>query len=96
MGYVVYHKESTVLLTWKEYKTRSAARAARTRLLNKIHKESGAVVPNTDYEIAEADVFYASIEKRVPVENMMSKKVVYEGVNTPNFMSVGSEAYWSA
>ena len=96
MGYVIYEVESTKLLTRREFKTEAAAKAGRTRALNKIHAESGAVVENTDYAIAEADVFYASIEKRVAVENMMSGKIVYEGVNTPNFMSVGSEAYWSA
>ncbi|MCA1800297.1 MAG: hypothetical protein LC650_03300, partial [Actinobacteria bacterium] len=97
MGYVIYNKQSTVLLTRKEYITRSAAKAARTRLLKKKYPGSDLRACNLYecWEIAESDVFYASIEKRVAVENMMSKTLVYEGVNTPNFMSVGSEAYWS-
>ena len=96
MGYVIYEKESTRLLTTKSYKTESAAKAARTRELNRIHKKTGCPLDSTDYEIAESDVFYTAIERRVPVKNMMSGKIVYEGVNTPNYMSVGSEAYWSA
>lgn len=95
MGYVIYDKETTKLLTRKEYITRSAARAARTRYLNKEFKRTGCPL-GPEYDIAESDVFYSVIEKRVPVENLMSGKVVYEGVNTQSFMSVGSEAYWSA
>ncbi|MCA1800727.1 MAG: hypothetical protein LC650_05485 [Actinobacteria bacterium] len=98
MGYVIYNKQSTVLLTRKEYITRSAAKAARTRLLKNKYPATDIKACNLadQYNIAEADQFYTVIEKRVAVENMMSKTTVYEGVNTPNFMSVGSEAYWSA
>ena len=95
MSYVVYEKDTTLLLTRRTFKTEAAAKAARTRILNKEHEKTGQVRPNTDYEIAESDVFYASIEKRVPRENMMSGKTYYEGVNTPNYCSPASEAYWS-
>jgi hypothetical protein len=98
MGYVIYEAESTLLLNRKEYKTQAAAKAGLTRNLKKNNPATDIIACNLDayYKIVEADVFYTVIEKRVAVENMMSGTIVYEGVNTPNFMSVGSEAYWSA
>lgn len=96
MGYVAYEVESTKLLTTRTFKSAAAAKAAVTRFLKKNFPETDVAATNlaAKYAVAERDVFYAAIEKRVPVENMMSGKTVYEGVNTPNYLSVGSEAYW--
>ena len=49
-----------------------------------------------DYAIAECIEFRNNIEKQEPVANLMNGKVVMESVNTPNFLSVGSETYWSS
>jgi hypothetical protein len=95
MGYVVYEVASTLLVTTKEYITRSAARAARTRYLKKIHKETGHIGTDIDYAIADSVAFYTKIEKKVPRENLMSGKTFYEGVNTPIYCSPASESYWS-
>jgi len=98
MGYVVYEKNSTALLTRRVFKTEAAAKAARTRILKGQAAPSDIDSCNIDknYAIAESDVFYASIERRVPRTNMMSGNTYYEGVNTPNHCSPASEAYWSA
>ena len=96
MSYVIYEVNSTLLVTRKTYKTRSAAKAALTRYLNKEHKETGHTGLDIDYAISESDVFYAVVEKRVPRENLMSGKTFYEGVNTPVYCSPASESYWSA
>jgi len=45
--------------------------------------------------IAEADYYHKNIEKFVTRTNMMSGKEYTESVNTPNYMSPASEAYWS-
>lgn len=97
MGYVIYEKETTLLLTRREFKTAAAAKAAITRHLKKNFSAADVVACNLDwkYAIAESDVFYASIEKRVARENMMSGNTYYEGINTPNYCSPASEAYWS-
>jgi len=45
--------------------------------------------------IAEAEYYHKHIEKFVTRTNMMSGKEYTESVNTPNYMSPASEAYWS-
>jgi len=91
MGYVVYEVASTLLVTTKEYITRSAARAARTRYL----KKNPELTP-TGYAVADADMFYTLIEKKVERVNMMSGKTFLERANTPIYCSPASESYWSA
>ena len=51
--------------------------------------------PDPDGIIAEAEYFHKSIEKSRTTSNMMSGKPIVEPVNTPNYMSTSSEAYWS-
>jgi hypothetical protein len=82
--FVVYNKETTMLFGKKSYKTRAAARSAITRNgLGETH------------EVAEQGLFYSMIEKKVTRRNMMSGNEYEEGINTPNYMSPASEAYWS-
>jgi hypothetical protein len=45
--------------------------------------------------VAEETYFRKHVEKHRKVVNMMSGVETMEPVNTPNYMSVGSEAYWS-
>lgn len=78
-----------IVTTWnwhhvQSYKTHAAAKAAVTR---KWAAKYGSVRILTPEEY----------ERRPDVEvtNIMSGKKVTERAGTPNFMSVGSEAYWS-
>lgn len=43
----------------------------------------------------KAFVFKAANKITRPVKNLMSGKIIDEPITTPNFCSVGSEAYWS-
>jgi len=97
MSYVIYHKDTTQIAAKSAkgyrrdaiYKTMSAAKAALTRMDKDM---PGSVF---EYAIAELGYYYANIEKQVEKINMMSGKKYMESVNTPNYMSPASEAYWS-
>ena len=94
MGYVVYSTESTRIVTetryGKEvYATEAAAKAAKTRMVRKGKHAADAI------EVAEITVYTTLIEKMVKRVNLMSGKEYYESVNTPNYCSPASEAYWS-
>ena len=103
MGYVVYEKATTV--TWgKVYKTHAAAQAAITRASNKwyhaVYKPGFPYPPLSEDPvylngIAEEEYFRKNVEKHRKVVNMMTGAETMEPVNTPNYMSVGSESYWS-
>lgn len=86
----------------KTYKTHAAASAALTRaqnqwwnLFGRTGKESDDQDPRFNYGIAEINWFRDFIEKGVMKRNMMSGEDYFESVNTPNYMSPSSEAYWS-
>ena len=94
MGYVVYSTESTRIVTEKRYgkevyATEAAAKAAKTRMVRKGKHAADAI------EVAEITVYTTLIEKMVKRVNLMSGKEYYESVNTPNYCSPASEAYWS-
>jgi hypothetical protein len=96
MGHVIYNKATTVIVS-KVYKTHAAALAALTRL----GKASGKLLTDEDHPlyllgVAEETYFRKHVEKHRKVVNMMSGVETMEPVNTPNYMSVGSEAYWSS
>jgi len=102
MSYVIYHKETTLILKapskswgcWVEsYKTERAAKAALTRLDNKGKLHDGAT--KDDYAIADSRDFAENIEKMVTRTNLMSGKEYQEPINTPNSCSPASETYWS-
>jgi len=90
MSYVIYHTESTRLLTSKPYKTLSAAKAALTRYAKKYENVSA-----DEYSIAETQKFYNEIEKMVKRKNLLSGKEYMEPINTPSCCSPASEVYWS-
>jgi len=94
MSYVVYDVESTRIATPKPYgkecyPTEGAAKAARTRMLK------GKRWAGKELAVAEITVYKTLIEKMVKRVNLMSGKEYYESVNTPNYCSPASEAYWS-
>ena len=81
----------------QSYKTMAAAKAALTRMSKRYRADLLESVndPVFRYAIAEADYFHKSIEKSRTTSNMMSGLPIIEPVNTPNYMSPSSEAYWS-
>ena len=81
----------------QSYKTIAAAKAALTRMSKRYRADLLESVndPVFRYAIAEADYFHKSIEKSRTTSNMMSGLPIVEPVNTPNYMSPSSEAYWS-
>ena len=108
--YYIYEKSSTFIMGKmdqrtgevrpdhrKSYKTMSAAQAALTRMSKRYRANLKETVndPQYRYGIAEANYFHSTIEKSRTRTNMMSKAEYTESVNTPNYMSPASEAYWS-
>ena len=81
----------------KSYSTMAAAKAALTRMSKRYRADLLDTVndPVFRYGIAESSYFHKSIEKSRTTSNMMSGKPIVEPVNTPNYMSPSSEAYWS-
>ena len=81
----------------KAYATMGAARAALTRMSKRYRADLKETVndPEYRYGVAEANYFHTSIEKSRTVKNMMNDVDIVETVNTPNYMSPRSEAYWS-
>ncbi len=81
----------------QSYKTMAAAKAALTRMSKRYRADLLETVndPQFRYAIAEAEYFHKSIEKSRTTSNMMSGVPIVEPVNTPNYMSPSSEAYWS-
>ena len=105
--YYIYDQQSTRILSREgkryyqqaAYKTYSAAQAALTRMQKKWVQREGVAAqgqgPLYTAAIAEADYYTKNIEKFVTRKNMMSGQEYTESVNTPNYMSPASEAYWS-
>lgn len=94
MSYVVYEVESTRIATPKPYgkeyyATEGAAKAAKTRM------EKGKRWAGKELAVAEITMYRTLIEKMVEKTNLMSGKKYMESVNTPNYCSPSSEAYWS-
>jgi hypothetical protein len=107
MGYVVYHKASTMIpvtLRSKVYKTHGAAQAWITRQskawFNDDYKPNYPNVSESEdprfiYAIAEAEYYRQHIEKTVTRTNLMTGAEYEESVNTPAHMSPARESYWS-
>lgn len=91
MSFVIYHDKTTMLHRKKKHyrdarwATEAAAKAERTR---------SKLDPDV-WKIAPRDTFFATIELRVRVRNIMSGNLFTEGVNTPGYLSPSSETYWS-
>lgn len=100
MSYVIYHKETTVILRkhWydKPYETEAAAKAGLTRAIKKATLKGKEAINRNDYAIAEEQTFFATIEKQETRYNLMSKKPFTVGVNSPSSCDPSSETYWSS
>jgi len=70
------------------WKSEGAAKAAITRM-----RKKGEVVDGL--AISEAEAYHTNIEKTVLRRNIMTGNTFRESVNTPNYCSPASEAYWS-
>ena len=81
----------------KAYKTMPAAQAALTRMSKRYRADLLESVNDPQYRfgIAEANYFHTSIERSRTVKNLINGAPLVETVNTPNYMSPRSEAYWS-
>jgi len=92
MSYVIYHKETTVILGGynKRYATERSAKGALTKAVN-----AGEVVDRDKYAIAETGFFVSNIEKSVTKKNLISGEDIQVAVNTPVFMDPSCESYWS-
>ena len=102
--YYIYDQSTTRILSRESksyqqaaYKTMSAAQAALTRMQKKYAQRNADAAQGPLYTaaIAEAEYYAKNIERFVTRKNMMSGEEYTESVNTPNYMSPASEAYWS-
>lgn len=88
--YVIYNAVTTRYYRGRgrgartHYATEATAKRART--INKLN--------TNEWLIAEADYFYANIEKQIERTNLMSGRKFMESVNTPYSISPASETYW--
>jgi len=95
MGHVVYHKESTRIVS-KVYKTHAAALAAWTRMGKASGKlKTDEMHPDYVYAVAELDYYAKHVEKTVERVNLMNGVTFRESVNTPLHCSPSSESFWS-
>lgn len=104
MSYVIYHKETTVLLdTGKSaynnsFETEAAAKAALTRAVKKAIRKGKDPINKDDYVIADSKTFHETIEKKETRRGvaMAHGKEFVVGVNTPWTSGPWSETYWSS
>jgi hypothetical protein len=94
MAYVIYNRKDTALVTEKpfgrgSYKTLAAAKAARTRMIQRQKFAVDALL------IAESNEYLNNIKCLVERTNLMTGKRYFEDVNTPSCCSPASETYWS-
>lgn len=90
--YVVYNKETTIIVgsrIHKTWKSLGAAKAHRGRMAKMGYNVD-------EYGIASYSLFAHSIEKTVVRRNLMSGEEFTERVNEPYNCSPSSEAYWSS
>ncbi len=87
MAYVIYRKDTTRMVKKANgdefFATQSAAKRHITRFLDW-----------DQYAVSEYDVYRSTIEVQVERVNLMSGQKYMESINTPNYMSPASEAYW--
>lgn len=102
MSYVIYHKDTTVLLdTGKSaynnsFETEAAAKAALTRAVKKALRKGKDPINKNDYKIAESREFHDKIEKKEIRHGIVhaAGKEFEVGVNTPWTSGPWSETYW--
>ena len=98
MSYVIYHKETTIILRkhWydKPYATMSAAKAGLTRWAKK-KAAKGEQFNVADYDIADLVTFTKHIERRVIKKNLLGPGHFSIGVNEPACTDPSTETYHS-
>lgn len=106
MKFVAYNIETGKALrvkgngvgVWKDahYSTKGAA----TRAANKANKEAGKTVAASasweEFTNGISPIHENGKVKMVPVKNIMTGETVMEAADTPYYLSVASESYWSA
>lgn len=95
MAYVVYRTSDSRIVKEKAYgkeywATEAAAKAAMTRMIKKNRH------PGEELRVQELKAYRMFIEQTVERVNMMSGETYRESINTPNYCSPSSEAYWSS
>ncbi len=89
--YIIYRSETGERVDrYKQYKTESAAKAARTRML-----KAGKGSIDTDLAIATYDEWEEKENYDVERVNLMSGKKYMEPRFTPVHLSPAFESYWS-
>jgi hypothetical protein len=88
MAYVVYNRDTTRIAKRSNGDTFFATEAAAKRHVTRY-------LDPALYAVAEYTYFEDNIEKQVQRTNLMTGQSYTESVNTPNYMSPASEAYWS-
>jgi len=99
MSYVIYDKETTVILfnnrTRKErYASKGAATAALTRMQADADNND-ETFDRDAYAIADSLNFSKNIEKMRTVKNLMTGVEFEESVNTPGYCSPACESYYT-
>ena len=92
MAFVIYNKDTTLLLNRTMYKT-AAAKRGLTMACKEAYKSGVSIYGK--FKIAEASVFFKSIEKTETKRNLLSDKEFVQPVNTPLCCDPSSETYWS-
>jgi hypothetical protein len=97
--YVIYNKATSAILKIGTNPGRYAGFPAARAALTRFNKKSGFMptdpsYPEYVYGIAESNHYYEKIERTVKRKNLMSGIEYEESVNTPNYCSPASEAYW--
>lgn len=99
MSYYLVHQNSGLVITdggsrWKAYKTPAAAKACRTRVVEKFGYDG------TDLVIVRAENLRKFREARqIPTQvervNIMTGERFMEDIDRPYFCSPSSESFWS-
>lgn len=85
MYYIIVNEWSAI----KTYDTLQGAKAALTRKYSK-HYPNAQIMDNEEFKAHKLNEPYKE------VINLMTGEKVMEKVSTPSYLSVSSEAYWSA
>ena len=95
MGYIIYNIKTTRILLGRNgrsvWQTETAAKAGRTRILGS-NPQLGTA---GDYAIITIRDYYADVEGKETVKNLMTGKDVVQSVNTPHSCDPSCETFWS-
>jgi len=95
--FVIYRKSDSKIMINSKTRKEFYASIGRAKLALSKMIENRQLIENTEcstYACEELDFYRKNIEQFRMVKNLLSGKEVRESVNTPNYCSVGSEAYF--